>query len=87
MQSIPGTATRGRGRMPDAPLAGNGDLGVSLGANRTAGEVTLYLGLNQMWFLNAYRHWNNTHDDEVAPRRINHHCDVVCWCETNNRMK
>ena len=73
--------------MPDAPLAGNGDLGVSLGANRTAGEVTLYLGLNQMWFLNAYRHWNNTHADEVAPRRINHHCDVVCWCETNNRMK
>ena len=56
--------------MPDAPLAGNGDLGVSVGANLTTGEITLYLGLNQMWFINAYMHWNYTHADEVAPRRI-----------------
>lgn len=69
-ERIPGTATTGRGRMPDAPLTGNGDLGVSVGANLTAGEITLYLGLNQMWFINAYMHWNYTHADEVAPRRI-----------------
>ena len=54
-QTIPGTGTIGRGRMPDAPLVGNGDLGATLGANLTTGELTLYLGLNQMWFLNAYR--------------------------------
>ena len=53
--TIPGTGTIGRGRMPDAPLVGNGDLGATLGANLTTGELTLYLGLNQMWFLNAYR--------------------------------
>ena len=54
-ETIPGTGTIGRGRMPDAPLVGNGDLGATLGANLTTGELTLYLGLNQMWFLNAYR--------------------------------
>ena len=54
-ETIPGTGTIGRGRMPDAPLVGNGDLGATLGANLTTGELTFYLGLNQMWFLNAYR--------------------------------
>ena len=44
----------------------SGDLGVTIGANATAGELNIYMGLNQMWMINKYRHWNYTHADEVA---------------------
>jgi hypothetical protein len=37
------------GRMPDGPLLGNGDLGVSVWADPARGVLVLYLGLNQMW--------------------------------------
>ena len=70
-ETIPGTGTIGRGRMPDAPLVGNGDLGATLGANLTTGELTLYLGLNQMWFLNAYRA-QPRHPHPTPPRRPPH---------------
>jgi hypothetical protein len=33
------------GHFPDAPILGNGDLGVSLGADPSTGELALYLGL------------------------------------------
>ena len=38
-----------QGRMPDGPMLGNGDLGVSVFADLVQGAVVLYLGLNQMW--------------------------------------
>ena len=50
---------------------GNGDLGVTVGAvtgDDGNEELVLYLGLSQMWGVDAYNH---THDiDEVFPRRL-----------------
>ena len=44
----------GSGHFPDAPILGNGDLGVSVGANLTAGSIELHLGLNQLWGIGHY---------------------------------
>eukprot|EP01047_Picozoa_sp_COSAG01_P080584 COSAG01_NODE_15727_length_1303_cov_0.961889_1_plen_197_part_10 len=35
--------------MPDGPILGNGDLGVSVWADPGAGSLVVYIGLNQMW--------------------------------------
>jgi hypothetical protein len=39
------------GAFSGSPYLGNGDLGVSIAANVSTGEITLYLGLNQLWGL------------------------------------
>ena len=50
--SIPSADTGGgQGAFSGSPYVGNGDLGVSLAANSSTGEITLYVGLNQMWGL------------------------------------
>ena len=56
--------------LPSGPLLGNGDLGISVGCNKERTEVTLYLGLNQVWLLNEYQHWSDNSGDQVGPRRL-----------------
>lgn len=41
-------------KVPDGPLAGNGDIGLALGCPQP-GELHLYLGKNDLW--NSYSHW------------------------------
>lgn len=65
--SSPPQAPRGPA-FPDGPILGNGDLGVSLGADLKLGELTLYLGLNQMWGIGSYS--APVAVDEVLPRRL-----------------
>ena len=56
--------------LPSGPLLGNGDLGLSVGCNKARTEVTLYIGLNQVWLLNEYQHWSDNSGDQVGPRRL-----------------
>ena len=69
--SAPPTAIEA-GHFPDAPILGNGDLGVSIGGDPAAGELSLYLGLNQLWGLKAYDRQADPSfvGDTVFPRRL-----------------
>jgi hypothetical protein len=46
------------GYLPDGPLLGNGDLGITVGAisGDDHEELVLYLGLAQMWGIDTYNH-------------------------------
>eukprot|EP01052_Picozoa_sp_SAG31_P066155 SAG31_NODE_24961_length_471_cov_0.674731_1_plen_135_part_10 len=56
--------------LPSGPLLGNGDLGLSVGCNKAQTDITLHLGLNQVWLLNEYQHWSDNSGDQVGPRRL-----------------
>ena len=60
-----------KGHFPDAPLAGNGDLGISLGGD-SDGSLTCHLGLNQLWGLREYGRQSDPGftGDTVFPRRL-----------------
>ena len=61
---VPGPA------LPDGPILGNGDLGTTLGADPSRGQLDLHLGLSQLWGIGAYRHPNNDPIDFALPRRL-----------------
>ena len=73
----PATPTgTGNSPLPSGPLLGNGDLGISVGCQpgragkEPCTEITLYLGLNQVWLLNEYQHWSDNSGDQIGPRRM-----------------
>lgn len=57
------------GVLPDAPLLGNGDLGISLGAVPENGSLVLYIGLNQMLAIVDHDD-TGSFADTVFPRRV-----------------
>ena len=68
--SLPSSITAGN--FPNAPLLGNGDLGVALGYDAPSGAIVLHLGLNQMWGIKTYNRQADPSftGDTAFPRRL-----------------
>jgi hypothetical protein len=62
-------STAAWGVLPDGPILGNGDLGVSLGAEPELGSLVLNIGLNQMIAIVDYD-LTGDWEDQVFPRRV-----------------
>ena len=67
--STPPVGVPGPG-FPDGPILGNGDLGATLAADLSQGQLVVHLGLSQLWGIGAYQHPDNDPIDFALPRRL-----------------
>ena len=67
--STPPVGVPGPG-FPDGPILGNGDLGATLAADPSRGQLVMHLGLSQLWGIGAYQHPDNDPIDYALPRRL-----------------